>query len=132
MNVPHARTEVAGIAHPGPVLDHVHPRTRGLDLGDVGVHLEDGLDHIAELGVAHVAMHLGLVPHDRRRHAEGLDGPGQVLGPLAAPQGKALTKRRFVDLDDLDPLVLEIGHLVADGQGQLQTCVAPILVVAHE
>ena len=61
-----------------------------------------------------------------------MDRPGQVLVPAVAAQGQALADRGLVDLDDLDPGLLEVGDLVADRQRQLLAGLRARLVVADE
>ncbi|MNN28388.1 hypothetical protein D3C81_1419540 [compost metagenome] len=110
----------------------LHVRAARLYRDDVGVHGGDLRQDVVELGIAHVGVDLRRVADDGRGDAEGARGPGQVSIPLAAAQRQAFADGRLVDLDDADAGRFQVGHLVADGQGDLQRRGGARLVVAHE
>ena len=82
--------------------------------------------------IAQVRVDLRLVAHAGRSQAEGVHRPLQIRGPVRAAQRQPLAQRRLVDLNQPDARRFEIDRLVADAQGDLQSGVAPRLIVADE
>ncbi len=132
VDVVDARADLLCVAGALPVVQQLHARARRLDQQHVGVHLLDLLHDVAEVRVAHVGVDLGLVAHRRGRDPEAVDGPLQVLVPAVAAQRQPLADRRLVDLDHLDPGLLEVGDLVADRERELLAGLRARLVVADE
>jgi hypothetical protein len=79
-----------------------------------------------------VGVDLGLVADPAGGQPERLHRPGQVGVAALAAQRQGLAQGRLVDLDDADAGRLQVGQLVADGQGELAGGRLPWLVVALE
>ena len=69
-------------------------------------------------------------PQAARRKASTAQARYSAHWPRA--QRQALAQRRLVDLDHADAGRLQVGHFLADGQGDLHRRVAPRLVVADK
>src|SRR5271163_4040483 len=83
-----AGSDLIGISDAVKGIEQLHARTGALDRDNVRVHPHDGVDNVVELRVAHVSVNLGLISNTRRRKAEGVDAPPQILGPVGAAQGQ--------------------------------------------
>ncbi len=66
-----------------------------------------------------MGVDLRLVADTGGRKLEALDGPIQIMLPVRAPQRQAFAYRRLVDLDHPRSGILQIDHLVANGQRDL-------------
>ena len=132
MDVPHAGADAVVEAGLGELGDDLHLGAGRLDGRHVGIQALDGVDDLAELGVAQVRVDLGVGTHRGGGQAEGSHGPVQVVGVAVDVQGQQLTQGRLVDLDRGDAGGLEVGHLVAQGQANLVGDFAEGQVVARE
>ena len=132
VDVPHAGADAVVESGLGELGDDLHLGARGLDRRHVGVQALDGVDDLAELGVAQVRVDLGVGAHRGGGQAEGSHGPVQVVGVAVGVQGQELSQGGLVDLDGGDAGGLEIGDLVAQGQADLVGDLAERQVVAGE
>ena len=132
MDVPHAGADAVVEAGLGELGDDLHLGASRLDGRHVGVQALDGVDDLAELGVAQVRVDLGVRAHRGGGQAEGSHGPVQVVGVAVGVQGQELTQGGLVDLDGGDAGGLEIGDLVAQGKADLVGDFAERQVVARE
>ena len=132
MDVPHAGTNAVVKASLGQFGDDLHLGARCLDGRHIGVQALDGVDDLAELGVAQVRVDLSVRAHRGGGQAEGSHGPVQVVSVAVGVQGQKLAQGGFVDLDGGDAGSLEVGYLVAQGQTDLVGNLAQGQVVARE
>ena len=119
MDIPHTRTHTE--VEPGGFQggEHLHIGAGRLDGGDIRIQVDDRLDQLIELGVAHVGVDLDMVGGCGRRQAEGADRPpgvGLLLGPA---QGQQLADGGLIHLDDLRAGVHQVGDLLTQCQGDL-------------
>src|SRR5690606_33872746 len=84
VDVPDAGSGLARVAVGGEFVGDLHTGAGRLQADDVGVEVVDGLDDVAELGVAHVGVDLGVRADAGRGEPEGFGGPVQVFGPVGA------------------------------------------------
>ncbi len=132
MNVVHAGADIVRVGEGAEAVEQFHIRARGFDGDDVGVHGRDGRQNVVELRVAHMGVNLRVIARHASRHAERSHRPAQVLRPVVALERQALAEGGFVDLDDGDARVLQITHLVAHRQRELQRHLVAREIVAHE
>ena len=132
MDVPHAGADAVVEAGLGELRDDLHLGARRLDRGHVRVEALDGVDDLAEFGVAQVRVDLGVGTHRGGGQAEGSHGPVQVVGVAVGVQGQELTQGGLVDLDGGDAGGLKVGDLVAQRQADLVGNLAERQVVARE
>jgi hypothetical protein len=85
VDVVHAGSGLARIAVFGEFEGDLHGGAGGFEADDIGVEVVDGLDDVAELGVAHVGVDLGVRAYARGGEAERLGGPrtGRAVRPRA-------------------------------------------------
>ncbi len=132
VDVVHAGPGLPRVAVGGQFAGDLHVGTGGLQADHVGVEVVDGPHDVTELGVAHVGVDLGAGTHPAGAEPEGLGGPLQIGGPAGRAQRQGLAQRGFVDLDHGGPRGLQVGHLVAQREGDLAGGVREGLVVADE
>ena len=132
MDVPHAGANAVVKASLGQFGDDLHLGARCLDGRHIGVQALDGVDDLAELGVAQVRVDLSVRAHRGGGQAEGSHGPVQVVSVAVSIQGQKLAQGGFVDLNGGDTGGLQVGHLVAQGQTDLVGNLAQGQVVARE
>ncbi len=132
MDVPDAGPDLARVAGPGQLARDLHVGAGGLQGDDVRVEFVDRRHDRAELGVAHVGVDLGVGADAGGGEAEGLGGPVQVGRAGGGAQREGLAQGGLVDLDDGRAGGLQVGDLVAQGEGDLAGGVAERLVVADE
>ena len=66
-----------------------------------------------------MGVNLRIVAHTGSTQPERFHRPGQIGIPVAPFQRQAFAESGFVDLDDTDAGSLQIGHFIADRQGNL-------------
>src|SRR5262249_17400660 len=77
-------------------------------------------------------MHLRGRACTRGGDAEAVHGPREISLPLAPTERQPLAQRWFIYLDDTESCLLQIGHLVLEGERDLATRLGAWLVIAHK
>ena len=132
MDVVHARADLVRVGECTKIIEQLHARARGFDRNDVGIHFGDFGQDVAEFGVAHVRVNLGVVAHGVSGDAKGEHGVVQIALPIAALERQTFAQSGFVNLDDADAGSFEVEHFAAQGEGDLQHDFVTRQVFAHE
>ena len=132
MDVVDTWADFVGVVEIAKSSQQFHVRTAGFDGDYVRVHRRNRGQDIVEFGIAHVSMNLRGVSNTRGGHAKRVARPLQIAQPVDLAQWQAFAIRGLVDLDRRNPRALQIDHLVADRQRDLQCRGGARLVVAHK
>lgn len=119
VDIKDTRSDLGVVAVSREGAEDTHVTLGVLDGQDIGIHADNGLEDILEVRVAHVGVDDGGILDTGGREQEGIDGPLEVKVKVDRAEGKTLTNGGLIDLDVDNASLLQVGDLIADGQGQL-------------
>src|SRR6266851_274582 len=94
--------------------------------------MNDRVDHVIELGVAHMGMDLRAVGNAGVSKAKRVDAPVEILRPVRATERKPLANRRLIDLNDRDSRRFKIDGLIPNPKRNLPARLRAGLIIAHK
>ena len=132
MDVVDAGAHVVGIVRGGELIQRLHLAARSLQADDIRIQRGDGIHNVAKLGVAHVGVNLGLIPHTACGQAECLGSPSKINRLVHAAQGQPLTQRRLIHLNDLQARAFQIANFITQGERNLARHFRARQIIAHQ
>ena len=131
VNIVDARADL-GVEGLVDILQQLHAGAGRLDRGDIGIQTGNGINDLAELGVAQVGVDLGGRLGLEGYQAEGTHGPVQVRLAVFLTQRQQLAQGRLVDLDDVDAGLFQVMHLIRQRDAELVRGDGLVYVITDE